>query len=112
MQKTIRRDFLKTVGVAAIGSSFLMESSNRIRAQNKPNAASKSQQFAPGEKVPISGIYDVTHDKIDGEDHAGEHQITLSAGTLFPPCKACREWVRFRLYQAAEHPDATPHFAP
>ena len=26
--------------------------------------------FKPGEKVPTSGIYDVIHDKLDGDDHA------------------------------------------
>ena len=27
-------------------------------------------EFKPGEKVPVSGIYDVIHDKLDGHDHA------------------------------------------
>ena len=68
--------------------------------------ANKSEEFKPGEKVQISGIYDVTHDKLDGDDHAQQHQITAIAGTVFPRCKGCHGWVRFRLHQAAEHVEA------
>ena len=70
----------------------------------------KSDEFKPGDQVPTSGIYDVIHDKLDGDDHASAHQVTAIAGTVFPPCRGCGSWVRFRLKQAAEHVDAHEHF--
>jgi len=67
-------------------------------------------EFKPGEKVPASGIYDVIHDRLDGDEHAHPHQVTAIAGTVFPPCRGCKGSVRFRLRQAAEHLDAHDHF--
>jgi len=67
-------------------------------------------EFKPGDKVLVSGIYDVIHDKIDGEDHAVPHQVTAIAGTVFPSCRGCNEEVRFRLRQAAESVEAQAHF--
>jgi hypothetical protein len=32
--------------------------------------ANKSDLFKPGDTVPTTGIYDVIHDKLDGENHA------------------------------------------
>jgi len=32
--------------------------------------ATKVEEFKPGDKVRASGIYDVIHDKLDGDDHA------------------------------------------
>jgi len=72
--------------------------------------ANKDDVFKPGEKVPTSGIYDVIHDKLDGNDHAHPHQVTVISGTVFPPCRGCKGSVRFRLHQAAEHLDAHDHF--
>jgi uncharacterized protein len=63
----------------------------------------KIDEFKPGDTVPTSGIYDVIHDKLDGDDHANPHQVTAIAGMVFPPCRGCNGWVRFRLHQAAEH---------
>lgn len=65
--------------------------------------ANKTAEFKPGEKVPTSGVYDVAHDKIDGELHAHPHQVTVISGTHFPPCRGCGHGVRFHLHQAAEH---------
>ena len=67
-------------------------------------------EFKPGEKVPTSGIYDVVHDKLDGDDHADPHQVTAIADTDFPPCRGCKSSVRFRLHLAAEHLQAHNHF--
>lgn len=72
--------------------------------------ANKGDVFKPGDKVPTSGIYDVIHDKLDGDDHAHPHQVTVISGTVFPPCRGCKGSVRFRLHQAAEHLDAHDHF--
>jgi hypothetical protein len=70
----------------------------------------KTDEFKPGDKVPISGIYDVVHDKLDGDDHAHLHQVTAISGKVFPPCRGCHGEVRFRLHQAAEHVEAHDHF--
>jgi len=111
MSKTGRRKFFKASGIAVIGGSCLLGGTGRMHAQEKPNMADKSKEFTPGEKVPASGIYNVIHDKLDGDDHAQQHQVTFIAGTVFPRCRGCGEWVRFRLYHAAEHGTAAPYFA-
>ncbi len=72
--------------------------------------AKEKDEFKPGEKVPASGIYDVIHDKLDGDDHAHPHQVTAVSGTVFPPCRGCHGGVRFRLHLAAEHIEAHGHF--
>jgi hypothetical protein len=72
----------------------------------------KSDEFKPGDQVPASGIYDVIHDKLDGDDHAHPHQVIAMSGTVFPPCLGCHGWVRFRLHQAAEPVEAHHHFKP
>lgn len=70
----------------------------------------KLGEFKPEDKVPTSGIYDVIHDKLDGDDHALPHQVTAIAGKIFPPCRGCHESVRFRLHQAGEHVEEHEHF--
>jgi len=110
MRKTRRREFLRTAGGAAIGATCLMEGMSRMRAQENPIRTNKSEEFEPGEKVPTSGIYEVIHDKLDGDDHAQQHQVTAIAGSVFPRCKGCREWVRFQLYRAAVNVEADLHF--
>jgi len=70
----------------------------------------ESDLFKPGDTVPTSGIYDVIHDKLDGENHADPHQITAISSMVFPPCRVCQGWVRFRLHLPAEHIEAHDHF--
>ena len=62
--------------------------------------------YKPGDAVPETGIYDVTHADLDGHEHAPPHPVTALRGTFFPPCRACQEHVRFRLREAAERADA------
>ena len=54
--------------------------------------------YTPGEKVPHSGIYAVTHDP----GHAREHEVTCIKGRKFPPCRNCKG-ARFELKKAAIH---------
>lgn len=110
MKKMMRRDFLKTAGVAAIGAGCLTAGIGKLHAQEKPNSLAKEKEFKPGEKAKATGVYDVLHDKIDGEHHAQQHQVMVIAGTVFPHCKGCHEWVRFRLSQEVEYIDKDPHF--
>ena len=72
--------------------------------------AKNGELYKPGDVVPTSGIYEAIHDKLDGEYHAHPHHVTAMAGTVFPPCRACQGWVRFRLHQAADHVEAHDHF--
>lgn len=72
--------------------------------------ANNGEVLKPGDRVPASGIYEVIHDKLDGDDHAHAHQVTAVRGAVFPPCRGCRDSVRFRLNLAAEHVEAHDHF--
>lgn len=110
MKKARRREFLKTVGAAAVGASCFSGSTGKLHAQEKMNPSNKEKDFKPGEKVKTSGIYDVVHDSLDGDRHAEHHRVTAIAGAVFPHCRGCREWVRFRLYESAEHIVTDPHF--
>jgi hypothetical protein len=69
-----------------------------------------NEVFKPGDTVPISGIYDVNHDTLDGQDHTLPHQLTAIAGEIFPPCRGCQAWVRYQLSLAAEHIEEHDHF--
>jgi hypothetical protein len=112
MKKSNRRAFLKTTGIAAIGVSCLTGGLKRLHAEQTANPAyaNKAKEFRPGERVRISGIYAVLHDKLDGDDHAQTHQVMVIGGNTFPRCKGCGEWVKFRLLQEAEYIDRDPHF--
>jgi len=70
--------------------------------KEKSNVASDGAVFKPGDTVPVSGIYDVMHDRIDGQEHAEQHQIMATAGKKFASCKVCQAWVRYRLHSTAE----------
>src|SRR5207248_4064813 len=60
------------------------------------------RQFAPGDLVRNSGVYEVIH-----SDHRPRHESTLLAGTRFPACKVCGPEVRFQLVMAVKKPQAT-----
>jgi hypothetical protein len=64
-----------------------------------------NNEFRPGQKVEISGIYIVTHDS-----HALPHEVTCVAGKTFPPCNACGNHPRFKLVRPAEHIEAHSSF--
>lgn len=70
----------------------------------------KDEAFKPGDTVPISGIYDVIHDKLDGEDHAHTHHVTALRGEVFSSCRGCKACVNFRLHLPAEHIGVHEHF--
>lgn len=56
-------------------------------------------KYKPGEVVPVSGIYRVTH-----ESHRLMHEATLLEGDRFPLCKQCKRGVRFELRRAIQNP--------
>jgi hypothetical protein len=55
--------------------------------------------FRPGEKVPNSGVYAVTHDK----KHNKKHDVTCIKGKTFPPCAECGAGAQFVLRNKARH---------
>jgi hypothetical protein len=63
--------------------------------------AMAEKKYRPGEQVPASGVYLVTH-----VDHRPEHAVTLLENEKFPPCSTCGDQVRFRLEQPAKQQSA------
>jgi len=61
--------------------------------------------FKPGQDVPRSGIYLVTHDA----HHSDPHEVTCVYGKKFPPCRGC-DHPRFKLVRAAIHIASHEHF--
>ena len=56
-------------------------------------------EYKPGDKVPNSGIYLVTHDR----NHIQQHEVTCVAGDHFPPCNHCGKHPRFVPVRLAWH---------
>ena len=54
------------------------------------------REYAPGEKVPRTGLYRVVH-----VGHRLTHKGMLKEGEKFPSCKHCDDGVRFFLYMRA-----------
>jgi hypothetical protein len=67
--------------------------------------ANVGDEFKPGDAVPNSGIYKVTHDPA----HTQAHEVTCVHGKKFPPCRGCKH-PRFVLVRAAQHIDTHEHF--
>ena len=65
------------------------------------------QEYRPGEQVPKSGIYKVSH-----SGHHHDHEVTCVSGEEFPPCHQCGEQVRFSLLIAAHAVQRHAHFYP
>ena len=64
--------------------------------------ANQADVLKPGDMVVTSGIYNVIHDKLDGDDHVHPHKITAMHGTVLPKCRACQDGVRYNLLEAVE----------
>jgi hypothetical protein len=58
------------------------------------------KKYRPGEVVPESGIYRVTH-----ESHRLMHEATLLEGIRFPLCRQCKNSVRFELRRGVKNPN-------
>jgi len=102
---------------AALAATATAVTARQLAADERPQRAAigasspkSTDEFKPGDRVPVSGIYDVTHDKLDGDDHALPHQVAATAGNMFPPCRWCGGEVRFSLHHAALDVDADAHF--
>jgi hypothetical protein len=62
-------------------------------------------EYKPGDTVPLSGIYRVTHDRV----HVQPHEVTCIEGKKFPPCRDCQH-PRFVLVREARHIEDHPLF--
>ena len=54
--------------------------------------------YKPGQIVPISGIYTAVH-----ELHRQEHDVIAIRGEEFPPCRVCKDDVRFYVASPVPH---------
>jgi hypothetical protein len=64
-----------------------------------------AQEFKPGQIVPESGIYEITHDP----QHADmPHEVTVIKGRRFPTCRHCKG-ISFELVHAAKHVHEVAH---
>jgi hypothetical protein len=59
--------------------------------------------YKPGDVVPETGIYRVSHDS-----HRLMHEATLLQDMQFPRCKKCRHSVRFTLLRALQDRSVIP----
>ena len=58
----------------------------------------KLQAYKPGQIVPTSGIYAAVHQR-----HRPQHDVVAIRGEEFPPCRLCREEVRFYIEYPVLH---------
>lgn len=65
------------------------------------------EQFKPGQIVPESGIYSITHDPVHADM---PHEVTVVKGRRFPTCRHCKG-ITFALAHAAKHAHEIPHLA-
>jgi hypothetical protein len=77
----------------------------RFLAKETAMGRTGTQVYKPGDEVPTSGIYKVTHNP----PHADEHEVIGVRKKIFPPCKVC-EHPRFVLVHAAHHIENSEHF--
>ena len=54
--------------------------------------------YKPGQLVPVSGIYTAMH-----EMHRPEHEVVAIRGEEFPPCRVCKDEVRFYISTSVPH---------
>ena len=66
---------------------------------------SMAQEYKPGEIVPQSGIYTITHDPAHADM---PHEVTVIKGRRFPTCRHCKG-VTFELAHAARHVGEIDH---
>ena len=51
-----------------------------------------------GDAVPTSGIYTAIH-----QSHRPDHEVVAIQGEEFPPCRICKDQVRFYIAWAVPH---------
>ena len=66
---------------------------------------SRGAGIQPGEIVPQSGIYTITHDPAHADM---PHEVTVIKGRRFPTCRHCKG-ISFELAHAARHVGEIDH---
>lgn len=56
------------------------------------------QPYKPGQIVPDSGIYTAVHPM-----HRPPHEVVAIRGEEFPPCRVCKDEVRFYVSSTVPH---------
>jgi hypothetical protein len=69
------------------------------------SARMAESRFQPGDAVPCSGVYRISH-----AQHREEHDGILLKAQVFPRCSVCGEQVRFALLQASNPIEQQPDF--
>jgi hypothetical protein len=64
-----------------------------------------AQEFRPGQIVPQSGVYKITHDPLHADM---PHEVTVIKGRRFPTCRHCKG-TNFELAHAAKHVGEVDH---
>jgi hypothetical protein len=64
-----------------------------------------AQEYRPGEIVPQSGVYRITHDPVHADM---PHEVTVIKGRRFPTCRHCKG-IGFQLAHAAKHVSEVEH---
>jgi len=59
---------------------------------------SSRQAYKPGQLVPISGTYVAEH-----QVHRPQHEVVAIRGEEFPPCRVCKDEVRFYISSPVPH---------
>ena len=74
-------------------------------ASQESSAHMAESRYRPGEEVPCSGVYRISH-----VEHREEHDGILLEMQIFPTCVVCGEEVRFELLQASDPIERQPDF--
>lgn len=56
------------------------------------------KSFSPGDTVAQSGIYRVSH-----AQHRPDHRVIALQGDVLPPCRICKDEVRFFLEETFDY---------
>lgn len=90
-----------TVGV--IRDKMLRQHSFHARMQPDPGP----QRYKPGDSVPASGIYSVSHT----QEHRGLQEVVLMVNHVFPDCEICQDAMQYQLVRAAPYISEDPDFS-
>lgn len=64
-----------------------------------------AEEFKPGQIVPESGVYRITHDPVHTD---ALREVTVIKGRRFLTCRHCKG-ITFELVHAAKHVSEVPH---
>lgn len=64
----------------------------------RASESTEPQAYKPGQLVPTSGIYTAIH-----QPHRPPHEVVAIRGEEFPPCRVCKDEVRFYVASSVPH---------